>query len=415
MYPPLRYSLVMTYLFPDGKRAKKGEVLAKFDINWLQQRIRSREHSLYDLQLQLERQNLDLELLKEKSQIEIQEYKNALMYAQAEYEKYVQFESKMEQKKKKYNLKVIQLSIERIKEKLKHLPSLLKEGFITQSRFRQEKRNLIHTEIKIEDAKHHLQVFKKYTKKITLFQLKNKIKQSKKYLENGKKKILSREKKLLADIKRYKTRISILARKLKKDKENVKKATIKAPFDSIVIHGSEKNPWMKDYISVGQSTWASMTLFTLPDISRVKMVTRIRESLLHNLKLQQPATIDVESKECYNLKGTVSKISEIPLNSWRYGNDKYFEVEITLEKMNIQLMQGTLADARIKLTMLPGVIEIPNHAIQTKGKKTFVYLWDGKLRKKEIEIISRFPYFTQVKNLKEGDILFLATPEKKGN
>ena len=417
IFPPTSRARVLTYIIEEGSKAKKGEILAKFDKEWLLEQIQSLKKEILEANRKLCKSQTLLEILKIKSKSRINGAKIDWRIASLEKSKYQKATIPFETKKKKIDLEIAKLNLKRNRRKFEHLPYLLKHGFITESRVKEEKIKLRKKEIEMGAAKDKLEMFQKYTKAIELFKKNSELARTRKQLQTIKKKISSEEKKYKAQILRHKAKIGSLQKRLDRFKEDLKKTVIKAPFDCLIVYGDPKHKWMKRYVKVGTRLWSGLVIFTLPDLSKMKIEMKIKESYLHYLKVGMPVCVNVEGANLKKLKGKIDKISEVAdKEDWLSDPlDKNFKVEVCLESSLSTLLPGMSAKVKINIVNFANITKIPSHAVYKEGKNYFVYLAKNSkekmsLEKKFIKIGKRGIQFTEVKNLKNRDYVFLGTP-----
>jgi len=126
-------------------------------------------------------------------------------------------------------------------------------------------------------------------------------------------------------------------------------ATIKAPISGIV---SRKNFEKGEFVNMGSP------MFTMVDISRLKIKLNVSESNVYKLKTGDLATVTTDVYPGVKLEGKVSFISPKGDESHNYA----VEIEMANNK-EYPLKSGTFANVQIELPVIAEALYIPRQAI----------------------------------------------------
>lgn len=127
---------------------------------------------------------------------------------------------------------------------------------------------------------------------------------------------------------------------------NLKRSTITAPLDGTVID----RPY-----EVGEFAAQGAALFTVADLSRVKLVVYVPEDQLGKVKLNDNVDVGTDSYKGTVFKGTITKISDVaeftPANiqTTEQRVNLVYAVTISLDNPDGKLKSGMPADATISL------------------------------------------------------------------
>lgn len=156
--------------------------------------------------------------------------------------------------------------------------------------------------------------------------------------------------------------------------EELKKTTIRAPFDGIAIlyeafrDGQTRKP------RVGDRVWQNQPLLYLPDISTMIVKTRVREVDLHKVAVGQPCSVHVDAYPGTDFKGTVTAIGMLAAQRPESGiGDKYFQMTVTLAGEDRRLRPGMTARVTVAAGMARDTLFVPIHAVFNDGAESYCY------------------------------------------
>ena len=159
----------------------------------------------------------------------------------------------------------------------------------------------------------------------------------------------------------------------------LKKTTIRAPFDGIAIlyeafrDGQTRKP------RVGDRAWQNQPLLYLPDISTMIVKTQVREVDLHKVAINQPCSIRVDAYPDTRFHGNVTAIGMLARERFESGvGEKYFQMTVTLSGEDRRLRPGMTARITVEAGMAKDTLFVPIHAVFDDGSGTYCYLPDAK-------------------------------------
>lgn len=201
------------------------------------------------------------------------------------------------------------------------------------------------------------------------------------------------------DIEIAEAQIEEIKSQLSSAREKIKKSTIFAPADGKVI---------KIFPEEGElfrSSEIAVSLFTTgykiqADISELK-VAKINEGEGNDVLLSFDAFSGQEFK---------GKVVSVDSREITKEGDKFYRVNIFLEKQDVPIRSGMSVDLAINVAFKENILKIPEFSVFEKDNKKFVkVLWDGKIAEAELETgISDGESVEVVKGLQEGQIIVVS-------
>jgi HlyD family secretion protein len=310
------------FIIDEGKRVKKGDILAKIDPYDYQLAYSQAQLNYNTAKLRYEQAIMTLENQKKQSQ---QDLKNAQVNRDNAYMEY-----------------------QRLKKQYENSQSLYKIGAISLDQLESDRNNYEKARNNYEQAELNLE-----TVKLTSS---SKVKQAEKDLESAK--------------------ISLEQAKLNLEnaRNNLSNTVIKAPFSGIVTNVSAK---------IGQQVSSNFTLLSLIDIKEVELNLEIDETEIGKVKLGLPVRVNLDAFPDEEFEGKVIKISP---TARLVNNIAIFDVRVNLPNPDEKLKPGMTADAEIILLERKNVLLIPLRAVKKVGRRNYVEVLNNEGKKDLVRV-----------------------------
>ena len=310
------------WIIGEGKRVKKGDILAKIDPYDYQLAYSQAQLNYNSAKLRYEQAVMTLENQRKQSQ---QDLKNAQVNRDNAYMEY-----------------------QRLKKQYENSQSLYKIGAISLDQLESDKNSYEKARNNYEQAELNLE-----TVKLTSY---SKVKQAEKDLESAK--------------------ISLEQAKLNLEnaENNLSNTVIKAPFSGIVSNVSTK---------VGQIVPSNYILLSLIDIKNLELNLEIDETEIEKVKVGLPVRITLDAFPDEEFKGKVKSISP---TARLVNNIAIFDVKVILPNPNEKLKPGMTADAEIILMERKNVLLIPLKAVKKAGRRSYVEVVNNEGKKDLVRV-----------------------------
>lgn len=206
-----------------------------------------------------------------------------------------------------------------------------------------------------------------------------------------------------ADLQRRKNRMQQIT-------DILQQLTLTAPKDGMVIY--EKN-WdgVKRTVGTVVQIWGEGTVATLPDLSKMEVVTYINEVDVQKVKEGQKVNIELDAAPDKHLKGIVKSVASI--GQQKPNSDaKVFEVLINVLTKDSTLRPAMTTSCKILSASYAGALQIPLEAIYNNKNESYVFkLLNGHPVEQQIKVAAVNETSALISNgLKEGDKVFLSLP-----
>src|SRR5262249_52650906 len=153
------------------------------------------------------------------------------------------------------------------------------------------------------------------------------------------------------------------------------------------------------------------SIFTLPDLDRMKVKVKIHESVIKKVKLGLPVTITVDALGSnVTMHGTVKTVATLAQSEWRSSVKEYVtEVSIDDLPTNGGLKPGMTGEVRILIETRSDVLLVPVQAVTERESKAYAYVRGrGGASRREVTIGEANEQFVQImEGLSEGESVAL--------
>lgn len=175
---------------------------------------------------------------------------------------------------------------------------------------------------------------------------------------------------------KFMLRINQIKSDIARAKEEKLLYTMKAPIPGLVVYEINWNTGRK--ISVGNTPWPGMALVSLPDLSKMQVVTNINEVDISKVRRGQKVKITLDAFPDKQFSGDVEEVGTIGQQKNQSSNLKTFEVVIGIQGTDPILKPGMTTGNEIQIETIPGAISVPIESVFEKDGHTVVYTMNGR-------------------------------------
>jgi RND family efflux transporter MFP subunit len=175
----------------------------------------------------------------------------------------------------------------------------------------------------------------------------------------------------------------------------LERTKIRAPFGGII---SDIKVSPQEYISPGRE------LFTLVNISQIKVLARVLESEIGKMKVGYEATLRFSAYPGKTFKGHVEAVSPI-INP----EDRTCAVHIAVDNTQEEIKPGMHAEVEIAADIYKDRLLVPQEAVLVRGGRKLVFAVEGGLAKwRYIEVgLENKDYAEVLDGIKEGELVIV--------
>jgi RND family efflux transporter MFP subunit len=370
-------------LVSEGAYVRKGDVVVELATNEIDDRIETQEREETRALAAYNDANTDLNLQRHQNNSDIRKGELAVQLAELELEKYVEGDWLQAWQTALIAIDQAAITLERREDDFNAARKLYERKFITEAEYKEDEFNQLKAGWELEKARHSLEILEIYTTKAMLAKLHSDVNEAEQELERIRKSASAEEERKTAALEARAKELASNRETLQRLRDQREKCKIRAPIDGYVIYGSqnERSYWggNEDQVKKGAQVSERQVLLTIPDTSKMVVVTKIHESKITRIRLEQPVLIEVEGLPGRRFSGRVSRIALLASSRDRWMNPdlKEYETELTLDQVEEGLKPGQTARAEILVGEAVDAIAIPNQAVYSKAGRRFAFRWTG--------------------------------------
>ena len=365
-------------IIPEGKRVKKGDLVCELDSATLSDSLTNQVIATKGAEASYQ----NAKLTREVAEIAVTEYVDGIF--------------KQEHETAKGEIALAESDRKRAEDRLVWSNNMFIKGYVSTGQNISEKLSLDRAIFSFEQAQTKMNVLEQFTKDKTIKELKSEVE---------------------------KARSDELAKQATWDLEKTKEAKLRrqivncklyAPSDGLVVYANDPNRFGGSnaaMIEEGAQVRERQKIFSLPDIAKMRVNTKIHESNIDKITPGLRARIRVESVAGEVFSGTVSDVAPLPDPSSFFSSDiKVYTARVAIDNGNPQLRPGMSAQVEMLVTELENVMSVPVPAILAyKGKDHVAVKTGSGFEWKDVVLgISNDKLIEVKEGIKPGDLVVLS-------
>jgi HlyD family secretion protein len=414
--PQFQRQGVIATLVKEGKQVEKDEILCEFEKTEVQNQKDELSSRLVQQRIELEAARADAEIQARESAAAVEKAEFELEVARKKLEMYELGEAPNELRKLNLAVEKARSELARAEETFAKVPELRAAGFFTKNQEELERIGVSEKRIEVENAQKNLELFEIYKKPMDVAERRNAVKDAERGLTNARAKAEIGTKEREGKVRGIEGGVKSMEANIAQLDRELGFMTIKAPRPGILIYGEPGNSWEHDQVKVGNPIYQGNTLFTIPDLTDMLVMSSIHEGDIDLVKVDQRVLITLEAIKNRTFEGKVTRVATVASSRWGMGSGRSFEVEVTMEPVDLELRAGTTAKVEIQVETLKDVLQAPVHAIFAEAGKHYAFLSKGDgYDKREVEIGKHNSHFVELtKGLEAGEHVLLYDPRDSG-
>ena len=282
--------------------------------------------------------------------------------------------------------------LKRSEDRLDWSNKMFSKGYISLGQNISEKLTVQKSAFSLEQAQTKRKVLEQYTKEKTIKELKSEVEKAR------------------SDELAKQSTWELEKSKEAKLRKQISYCKLIAPSDGLVVFANDPNRFggqQTPQIEEGATVRERQKIFSLPDISRMQVNTKVHESMIDRITRGLRARIRVDAFAEEQLPGVVFDVAPLPDPSSFFTSDvKVYTTKVTIEKGLGGLRPGMTAQVEILVNELENVLSIPVQAVlQYRGKDHVAARKpDGTFEWRDIALGTSNEQLVEVKSgIKAGD------------
>jgi HlyD family secretion protein len=398
-------------MVPEGKLVQKGDMLLLFDGAPFEEEIRRSQASLGQAEADAQKAQQDLKLQSIQNQEELAAAKQKVERSRLELADVSEGRGGA-----RGGGQAAVGNAERDLEKAvgahEDLKPLLAEGFITKQELDRAAQAVARAREELELAKRRRDALVRFGRPLELSQAEAEAsltRESARQLEASASYRLEQKRSAIAGAE---SRITEANAKLSLAKQQLARTEVRADVPGIVVYkdvffGSEQRK-----PQVGDQVWANQPLLILPDISKMVVETRVRETDIHKVEKNQNVTVRVQAYPDLKLSGKVTLVGTLAQEEKERRGVKFFGVTIQINESEPRLRPGMTAAIEIQVERRAQTLRVPLEAVFERDGRHICYVATrrGLVAREVVLGPSNRDFVVIEKGLRKGDRVALRDP-----
>ena len=401
----------ITAMAPEGKPVQKGDLLILFDAAPFEEEIRRNQALLGQAEAELAKAREDLKLQGLQNREEFLAAQLRVEKSDLELKDVQQGKGRVKEDEVTQAVANAQRDLQKAETALQDLRPLLAEGFITRAELERAEQQVASSREELQLAERRRDALIGFGRPLELSQARSDAQSSRETLRQLESASSYRVAQKQAAIAAAQSRIQEAAARLELAKQQLARCEVRAEVPGIVVYkdvffGSEQRK-----PQVGDQVWANQPLVILPDVSRMEVETRVRETDVHKVERNQKVSVRVEAYPDLRLSGTVSLVGTLAQEEKERRGTKFFSVRVLIKQSEPRLRPGMTARVEIEVEERPRALSVPLEAVFERDGRSVVYLAGRRPREREVVLgPSNADFVVIEQGLARGDRVLLQDP-----
>ncbi len=399
-------------LAPEGKLVQKGDLLVLFDAAPFEEEIRKNQALLAQAEADVAKAREDLKLQAIQNQEELRAARLRVEKSDLEMKDVEEGKGRVKEDEAASAVANAERELQKAETALADLRPLLAEGFITRTELERAEQQVARQREELDLAQRRRDALVNFGRPLELSQARSDAQSSRETLRQLESAASYRTTQKQAGIAAAQSRIEEARARLELARQQLARCEVRAAVPGIVVYkevffGSEQRK-----PQVGDQVWANQPLIILPDISRMVVETKVRETDIHKVERNQKVTVRVDAYPDLRLTGAVTLVGTLAQEEKERRGAKYFAVTVQVNESEPRLRPGMTARVDIEVEERAKALYVPIEAVLEREGRAVVYLAGRKPRPREVVLgPSNADFVVVEKGLSRGDRVLLRDPE----
>jgi len=399
-------------LAPEGKLVQKGDLLILFDAAPFEEEIRRSQAQLAQAQADLAKAREDLKLQVIQNQEDLATARQKVERSDLELKDVQEGKGRLREEEAAAAVANAERELQKAIGALEDLKPLLSEGFITKQELERAEQAVARARDDLTLAQRRRDSLVHFGRPLELSQARSDATLTKESLRQLESAAAYRVQQKQAAIAAADSRIQEAASKLALSQQQLARTEVRADVAGIVVYrevffGSEQRK-----PQVGDQVWANQPLLILPDISKMVVETRVRETDIHKVERNQGVKVRVQAYPDLKLTGIVTLVGTLAQEEKERRGAKFFGVTIQIDGSEPRLRPGMTAQVEIEVEERPRALFVPLQAVfEREGRSVCYVVRRGRLQAQDVVTGPSNQDFVVIdRGLREGDRVALRDP-----
>jgi len=399
----------------EGSNVEEGDVLVELDSAELEERLTGQQITTENAEASYAQAKEQFEIQKSENESRLKAAELKVKFAKTDLEKFLEGDKPQKIRKATTDIIIAREELERAKEQFEATKRLRDRDYVTETQLRKDELALKRAELLLEEYVAALDLLERYTLERQRIQLESDYEEAVKDKERKIRQANAQLSKSEADLKGKEKTLKLQRGRLAKLTKQLGKCVIKAPQSGLVVYAGSGSRYRTTRIEEGAQVYERQTIIQLPDVTAMKVNTKVHESVVDKVEEGQRATVRVDAFSDMVLEGRVSSVAVLPDSQSRWMNPdlKVYTTEVEiLDQKKVELKPGMSARVEILIASLKDVVYVPIQSVTVRrGKQVCFVMKDGDSEEVVVETGMNNDKFVEIKKgLKERQEILLYAP-----
>jgi HlyD family secretion protein len=399
-------------MVPEGKLVQKGDMLLLFDGAPFEEEIRRTQAQLSLAEADIQKAQQDLKLQGIQNQEDLAAARQKVERSRLELADVTDGKGRLREEEAKAAVANAERDLDKAIGVHADLKPLLAEGFITKQELDRAAQAVERAKEDLELAKRRHGALVEFGRPLELSQAQadaSLTRESARQLEAAAQYRLEQKRSAIAAAE---SRIAEANAKLALVRQQLARTEVRADVPGIVVYkdvffGSEQRK-----PQVGDQVWANQPLLILPDISKMVVETKVRETDIHKVERNQNVAVRVQAYPDLKLTGQVTLVGTLAQEEKERRGVKFFGVTVQIKESDPRLRPGMTAAVEIQVERRDKVLRVPLEAVFERDGRHLCYVATrrGLVAREVVLGPSNRDFVVVEQGLRRGDRVALRDP-----
>lgn len=364
----------------EGTQVKTGDVVCELDSSSLREKAKQQEITVTQADASMAQAIEALEIQKKQNESDIAAAELKWALAKLDFEKFLKGEYPQQEKQLNGNVALAEEDVLRAQENEQFTKEQVKKGYRTQNDLQAATIAVKQAALKLQGATEELKVLTAFTYKRTIAELEANAGELERELERTKLKARAAQTQFEKDAEARKLTYEVEKERFEQNLTQIEACILRATQNGEVVYanmGGGRRSSEPVNIEEGASVRERQAIINLPDVTQMKVDSRIHESLIGSVKKGLPTRIRIDAYPGQYFNGVVAAVSSVPMSgSWPNTDLREYSTEIHLtdDVEQIRMLRpGLTAQVEILVDNRSNILQVPLQAIVTIAGKQFAY------------------------------------------
>jgi HlyD family secretion protein len=361
-------------LAPEGRVVEKGDLLILFDGTPFEEQIREAEAALALARAEEVRARQDLAQQEVANAGDLASARQKEERSALELKDSEEGEGRLKEEETRAELAEAERVLRRVSAARDDLRPLLSQGFITRQEMERAELEVEKAQESVALARRRHDAFFRFGRPIERSQAASDAVAARESARAAEKVAASRLEQRRAALDGALGRVREARSRLETARAQLARCEVRAEVPGIVVYrtvffGSEQRK-----PQVGDQVWANQPLIILPDVSKMTVETRVRETDVHRVVKNQNAVVRVAAYPDLRLAGRVTLVGALAQDDAARRGAKYFGITIEIDGVEPRLRPGMTATVEIAVEKIPQALVVPIQAVFENDGRRVVHV-----------------------------------------